>query len=280
MRDLLISLLRWFPDSLYTWTLFLFKHGKLLNLLRPKTFNEKINFIKIYSDNQLRVLVSDRIQVRKFVAEKAPSCSLIPLLWDGVDFSQSIYEMLPQKFVIKGNHGSKMVKIVDKDIHGYKEVSELTTKWLKTDYYVRGRERNYKGLKRYLIVEELLKTDKAAVPPDFKFFCFHGKVEFIQVDLDRFEDHRRNIYNRDFQPLDFELHFPKGGSLEKPKEWRHALAIAEDLSADFPFIRVDLFLVNDHVYFGELTNYPGNGLEKFKPEKFDKFFGDRIEVLF
>ncbi|EON77498.1 Glycosyltransferase [Lunatimonas lonarensis] len=279
MRHLVIFIFRFIPDIFYTKLLFLFKQRKFLNLSNPKTFNEKINYIKLFSTNQLRVLVSDRLEVRKYVAERTHSCNLIPLLWSGVDFSREVYDKLPQKFVIKGNHGSKMVKIVDKHVDRYNDVLEFTKRWMKTDYYLRGRERNYRDLKRFLVVEAMLETKESTIPPDFKFFCFDGKVGFVQVDLDRFKQHRRNIYDTSFELLDFELHFAKGDPIKKPVQWEIALGVAEALSADFSFIRVDLFLVDGGVYFGELTNYPGNGLEKFNPGKFDRIFGDMISDL-
>ncbi|WP_140069261.1 ATP-grasp fold amidoligase family protein, partial [Vibrio parahaemolyticus] len=223
----------------------------------------------------LRKLAADRIAVRDYVKSKSKNCNLIKMLWSGSELKNSDWESLPDKFVIKANHGSKMVKIVDKSKDSFKSIYDLTQEWLVRDYYKRGREWVYKDTPRTLIVEELLQfSDK--VPPDFKFFCLNGKVSFVQVDLDRFNGHCRNIYSNRFDLLDVEYHFPRGYSIKKPSNFEDAVKISEELSSDFDFVRVDLYLLDDGIFFGELTNFPGNCLESFDDYSFDLEVGSKL----
>lgn len=266
------------PDRLFTHVLYFLRHQKLLNLRKPKTFNEKITFIKLHSKNPLRHLVVDRLKVRDYVVQRSSDVKLVPILWTGTDFNLNVYDSLPREFVIKGNHGSQMVVIVDKEHFDYTSLSQKIGDWMNVDYSKAGRERVYQTLDRYFVVEEKLSSPNIT-PPDFKFFCFQGKVEMVQVDFNRFSKHTRNLYDRNFKELDVKLHRLKGDSMERPSSYVKAVKIAETLSSEFSFIRVDLYLIGDDVFFGELTNFPGNGLEKFTPSYYDKYLGDKLEKL-
>lgn len=267
-------------DSAVSVLAYMLRNKRLPKLIKPITLTDKILAIKLNQTCELvelRKLAADRLNVRNYVNKKSSACSLIPLLWEGDKLTKNVWDSLPSRFVIKANHGSKMVKIINKDTDCYESILELTCIWLKNNYYKKGREWVYKDTPRKLLVEELLELS-SKVPPDFKFFCLNGKVAFIQVDLDRFDGHRRNIYDNNFKLIDIEYHFPKGYALEKPKLFDKALNIAEDLSIDFDFIRVDLYLLEDKVYFGELTNFPGNCLESFSDHTFDRDMGERLVV--
>lgn len=266
------------PDRLFTHILYFLRHRKLLNLREPKTFNEKISFIKLYSKNALRHLVVDRLKVRDYVVQRSSDVKLVPILWSGTEFDLNVYDSLPKEFVIKGNHGSQMVVIVDKEHLDYISLSQKIKGWMNRDYSKEGRERVYQTLDRYFVVEEKLSS-LHTTPPDFKFFCFEGKVEMVQVDLDRFSSHTRNLYDRNFEELDVRLHHEKGNAIEKPSSFAKAVKIAESLSSEFSFIRVDLYLIGDDVFFGELTNFPGNGLEKFTPNYYDQYLGEKLKTL-
>ncbi len=266
------------PDRLFTHILYFLRHRKLLNLREPKTFNEKITFIKLYSKNSLRHLVVDRLKVRDYVIQRSSDVKLVPILWSGTEFDLNVYDSLPREFVIKGNHGSQMVVIVDKEHLDYISLSQKIESWMNRDYSQEGRERVYQSLDRYYVVEEKLSS-LHPTPPDFKFFCFEGKVEMVQVDLDRFSRHTRNLYDRNFKELDVKLHREKGNAIEKPSSFGKAVKIAESLSPEFSFIRVDLYLIGDDVFFGELTNFPGNGLEKFTPNYYDQYLGEKLKTL-
>lgn len=259
---------------------FILRQKKIPNIFVPLTLTEKILKIKITKKAKnagLRVLVSDRLKVREYVKEKSPQCCLIPILWSGYNFTIDVWNSLPNKFVIKANHGSKMVLIVDKSLHDFSEVLKLTEKWKKEDYYKKGREWVYKDLERILIVEEFINF-KNDVPPDYKFFCLNGIPSFVQVDLDRYQGHCRNIYSMDFKLLDVKYQFSRGYDIDKPLLFNQAIEIAKELSIDFDFIRVDLYILDDQIYFGEMTNFPGNCLEGFEPIDFDFKMGQKLNI--
>lgn len=265
-------------DALFSIIAFILRQRRFPNLIQPRSLTDKILLLKIKQYSKiasLRKLAADRLAVRDYVKSKSKSCSLIEVLWSGSELQTSDWESLPDKFVIKANHGSKMVKIVNKSEDSFKSIYDLTQEWLKRDYYKKGREWVYKDTPRTLLVEELLQFSEK-VPPDFKFFCLNGKVNFVQVDLDRFNGHCRNIYSNKFDLLDVAYHFPRGYPINKPSNFDDAIKIAEELSNDFDFVRVDLYLLDSGIFFGELTNFPGNCLESFDNYAFDLEAGSQL----
>ncbi|REL24882.1 hypothetical protein DYD21_17155 [Rhodohalobacter sp. SW132] len=267
-------------DKQYAKFRYWLEFGRVPDIENPERFTEKIQHIKLYQRTELRKLVADRIRVRSYVAEKIGEKHLIPLIGNYDQLTKEVWRTLPEKFVLKANHGCKMNKIVSqKNEEAFQEVQKLTTEWQELDYSSIGREWVYKDLPRTIVVEELLKNAEGKIPKDYKFFCFHGKVELVQVDFDRYENHSRNLYDRDFNLLPVRLvHENYEGNIVKPSQLDQAVMIAETLSADFDFIRVDLFLIKGTVFFGELTNYPANGFQPFTPDSYDFFFGDKLQL--
>jgi hypothetical protein len=188
---------------------------------------------------------------------------------------------LPQAFALKANHGSGMTCIVlDKDKADYEIVRRKAHDWLSTDYSWRCREWVYHQLPRLLVIEELLDFGAQQVPLDFKFFCIHGRVELLVVDFDRFSGHKRDLYDREFHRLDAEhMAFPAGPGMEKPAMYERAVGIAEALAAPFDVIRVDLYLSEQEVYFGELTMFPEAGMGRFRPRSIDFQLGAKLRLL-
>jgi len=263
------------PDIYFNKIFFLYKNRYYPNFKEPESFNEKINYIKLYSKNPLRKVIADRLSVREFVKDHAQECKLIKILWYGNTFSKNTYDSLPNKFVIKANHGSGMVLIVDKNNMDFEEVYEISHGWQKINYGAITRQPLYNDLDKILIVEEFLDFGFESVP-DYKFMCINGRVEFIQVDFDRFIHHKRNIYNRDFERINVRYEFPVGDDMKKPKLLNKAIEIAEKLSKDFDLLRVDLYLSDDAIFFGELTNTPDNGYGRFYPKEFDFALGRKM----
>lgn len=250
------------------------------DLKNPQSFTEKIQYIKLYRRTDLRKLVADRIQVRTFVANRIGEQHLIPLLGSYETFGRDDWAVLPAKFVLKANHGCGMLEIVrDKSACDFESIREKTEKWKNTNYYRIGREWVYKGLPRQIIAEDLLLDTDGNIPKDFKFFCFNGNVEVIQIDFNRFGDQKRNLYDRDFNLLDATLLYPRYEKpVPKPNNLDRAIEIAETLSQSFNFIRVDLYVMPQEIYFGELTNYPGNGFKPFKPESMNLKLGEFLTL--
>lgn len=268
-----ISLLKFIPDSWFSIIRYIVAHKKLPSLMGTTTFNEFLLNKKIgnipHSEVETRKIISDRLLVREFVSNTNQHVTLVPFLWDGVNFTKDVWDDLPDTFVIKARHGSQMVKVVDKTNSNYDEIYDLTEVWKRHNYYLRGREWIYKDTPRELVVEQFISFG-SDVPPDYKFFCSYGHVFIVQVDLSRFDNHKRNIYDRDFNLLPVEYIYGNGENIEKPKLFDEAINIAESLSKNFDFIRVDLYILDDEIYFGELTNFPENGLGKFNPKSFDQ----------
>jgi hypothetical protein len=253
------------------------KLGYIPHLKNPRSLNEKINYIKLYNRNPLRCMITDRLKVREYVIEKCPEVKFSKIYWYGINFDEKVWDSLPNNFVVKANHGSKMVKIVDKDMVTFDEILSITEEWLKRDYTRYGREWFYKNLDKYLLIEERLSVNNDNhLPPDFKFYVFNGKAEFVLVDADRFINHKQNFYTNKFEPINIQRSRPTGNNIEKPINFEKAISIAEQLAVDFDFIRVDLFLLHAGIYFGELTNSPGNGFIKFKPKAFDFEMGAKL----
>ena len=264
-------------DYCYVVVRFIIKHKYIPNLRKPRSFSEKLNYIKLFDKNILRNKIVDRSWVRDYVKSKADDCRLISVLWSGKELSKIIWDSFPSQFVIKAAHGSGMVQVINKDKDDYEKIFSLTKHWLNVDYSKKGRERFYGDLDHYLIVEEKLSID-GVIPPDFKFFCFNGVCKYIQVDIDRFEDHSRNFYDRDFNLQDFTIGYKKGKGVEKPQNIDKAIKVAEILSSGINFIRVDLYLLKDEIYFGELTNIPGNGFERVIPRIMDFNIGKELSI--
>jgi hypothetical protein len=195
-----------------------------------------------------------------------------------MNYTEDIYKKLPDKFVLKANHGSGMVLLVDKNQYSFRHIKKVVDQWQLYDYGNLTRQWVYKKLGKKIIAEELVYTKNGSLT-DYKFFCIHGNVELVQVDLDRSENHVRNLYDKHFNRLDAKLLIKDGYNIKKPVLYNKAVTIAEELSKDFDFIRVDLYITEDEIYFGELTNTPGNGFEPFVPEELDFKLGQKLSFI-
>lgn len=254
--------------------------GRKLNLENPRAFTEKIQFLKLYNRNELRRIAADRIRVRDYVKEKLGSEYLIPTYLETEKITRNDWNRLPDQFVLKANHGCGMVELVmDKSSVDFRSIQEIIKDWQAFDYAKFGREWVYKNLPRRIIAEELILNRNDEIPRDYKLFCFNGSAEIIQVDIGRFDDQRRNLYDRDFNRLEATALYSNTASpVGKPENLHEMISVAETLSADFNFIRVDLYSVNDQIYFGELTNFPGNGFIPFQPDSFDFELGKKLAL--
>lgn len=264
-----------FSDYWVSYFYFIYRHRYIPKFRSPRSFSEKMSYVKLFNKNRVRANITDRLWIRGYVSDKSSDAKLVDILWSGENFTLDVWSELPEEFVLKANHGSQMTRIVKKSDVSFEEIHELTHQWMQNDYARYGREWFYYDQRRYLIVEKLLSFD-GDVPPDYKFYCSKGRVELVQVDISRFEDHRRNLYDRDFNKLDVDLVYRSGSEVEKPKNYEDAIKIAEELSVDFDFIRVDLYLLDDGVYFGELTNTPEAGFGRFSRKSFDFYLGSRL----
>lgn len=281
LKKLFWGVLRHFlTDKLYAKFRYRLELDQSLNLNNPKKFTEKIQYIKLFQYDKLRRKIADRTGVRGYVRQKNADRYLIPLIGTYDELTPKVWQSLPDQFVLKANHGCGMLHISrKKNNEKYAEIYHQTEKWKKFDYAKFGREWAYKDIPRTIVAEKLLLNPSGNIPKDYKFFCFDGRVELIQVDFDRFGQQRRNLYDRDFNQIEGTLLYPNYTEpVKRPRQWDKAITLAEILSEDFNFIRVDLYLMRNHIYFGELTNYPGAGFVPFNPETLELKMGSLLTL--
>lgn len=257
-------------------------NGGKLDLHNPRTFNEKINWLKIYYQPPILKKLVDKIAVRDFVSARIGDEYLNEVLGiyhhaDEIDFSE-----LPERFVIKGAHGCHYNLIVpDKSKLDRKRARRLFQKWLGRDYYnYTGGEWAYKDIPRRLVAEKFLQQGDQNILNDYKFFCFNGEPRFVQVDIDRDVENYRCYYNIEWDKLEFGTERNKyyQDSVERPKVFEEMVMISKKLSQGFPFVRVDLYDINGKTVFGELTFYPADGRKAFTPHKYNRIIGDMLEL--
>ncbi len=237
------------------------------DFLKPEHFSEKLWSRMLHERNPLLTLISDKFRVRDYVAQKVGNNYLIPLLWYGSNPEKIPFQELPQKFVIKTNHGCGYNIIVsDKKNLDRRAINTKLNKWLNENYCQDqnlGLEWGYKNIKPIIIIESFIGNEDKP-PIDYKFYCFAGHVEIVTVHFDRFEEHKAKAFDRNFKPYKFLSDFEQyGGHFERPDNFVSMLAVAESLAVDFDFIRVDLYSQENNIYFGELTPYPA-GISNFR----------------
>ncbi len=245
----------------------------------PKTFSEKIQFRKLYDDDPLYSICADKYRVREYVKEKIGEEYLIPLLLVTDKLTKEQWEKLPNQFVAKANHNSGPVQIVkEKNKVDEKKIIKELNYQLKLDYGILSQEKYYSSIPRRIIVEKFLKDNIE----DYKFFCFDGEVKYCQLIKDRNIEETIDFYNRDWEKQNFIGIVNSKNPKEKnsliaefiPKNYEKMLKIAEKLSKNFDFARVDLYNVEGKIYFGEITFCPASGLGTFIPEEWNYKFGD------
>ncbi len=246
----------------------------------PKTFNEKIQWLKLTDRTPLHTQCADKYAVRSYVKNKLGEEYLIPLVLQTEDVSDLVPENFPDyPFIIKTNHDSSGGLIVrnKSKINWVKARREFRNK-LKNNYYYGLGEWQYKNIKPCLIAEKLLSDVNGNIPPDFKLFCFNGRVKLIQLDLDRETAHKRNMYDTQWNLLDFKYIYEQGPDYPRPTSLDKMISLAEKIARDFIFVRVDFYNIGGKVYFGEITFHPESGAGKFIPEIWDSKLGQLLQL--
>ena len=273
-------------DKLYLKLVYFLTFGKWLNLDKPetlKTFNEKIQWLKLHNITPLHTRMVDKYEVRKIIEEKMGTGYTFPLLgvWDNpedIDF-----DALPEQFVLKATHDSgSIVFCRDKKSFDREAACCKLKKAMARNYYWLGREMPYKNVKPRIIAEPLMSDNEAGTDlKDYKLFCFDGEAKMIQVDYDRFTDHHRNLYTPEWTLIDAFILYPNNPSheLQKPAILSEMLEKASLLSKGFPFVRVDFYVIDNKLYFGEFTFHHGSGLERIRPHDFNIKLGSWIKLI-
>ena len=266
-----------YPAQLEEWFLRCTKTP--LNLRHPETFNEKIQWIKLYDSTAKKTRLSDKYLVREWVATKIGSQYLIPLLgvWD--HFDEIDFNALPNQFALKANHGSGWNKVItDKSTIDYQQLKTQFDTWMNTNFaYKASLELHYMNIKPKIIAEEYIQNDNDLY--DYKFLCFNGQPQFVWIDVGRYTDHRRNIYNLDWVLQPFTIAYPNTDSIiEPPKKLKEMTRLAKILCAGFAHVRVDFYETKGQIYFGEMTFTSGNGGETFTPADYGRILGNMIKL--
>jgi len=283
--QLIGSLTTLISPRLNTEIMYFLYFKKRINLKNPQTLDEKIQWLKLntYYNNELVKKCADKYKVIDYIKEKG--CEEILNERIGVyDCVENIpWQDLPFKFVVKWNFGSGFNIICqDKDLLDINKVSKQLEKWGKRKYYLRFSEMQYKGVEEKILIERFIESPSGNIPEDYKVYCFNGKAYYVLVCLDRGSEQTkfyffdRNWHLQRFNKMGKEA--PEDFSIPKPEGVDELFKYADILAEPFPFVRVDFFLVNGKVYFGELTFTPGGGYDKNRLPKTNLLFGEILKL--
>lgn len=277
-----LNILYKFDPKLTLEILFRLKLGYPLNLENPQTYNEKLQWIKLYDHNPLMPKCCDKYAVREYIESKGYGNLLNKLLWQGFDPAQIPFDELSDRFVIKVTHGSTFnIICTDKSKLDREEVVSKCRRWLKAKFLPCYGEWFYGVESPRVVVEEYLEGDNGLPLFDYKIFCFNGKPQMVYVDTWKDGEHAINAYDIDLNLFKgVELGYPNDDTttVAKPECWDEMVKIASDLSKDFLHVRVDFYYTHGCIIFGELTFTKGAGFGKIKPLDFDYKMGSWLEL--
>jgi len=276
-------------DALYLKLLYFFEmRGKILHLKNPKSFNEKLQWLKIYDYKPEYTKLVDKLAVKDYVESRIGNKLIIPTLsvWDSVE--EIDWDSLPNQFVLKTTHGGGgcgVIVCTDKTKLDKIKAKKKLKESMHTDTGQTYRERPYLNVPRKILAEKYIaeqiinNSETKADLPDYKFFCFNGKVKFFKIDFGRFVEHHANYYlpNGDLLPFGEVSCKPDPNHVvNMPNNLSEMIHLSETLSANYKFLRVDLYNVNGKIYFGEFTLYPAAGMGAFIPEEWDEKLGSML----
>ena len=271
------------PDRLYLQLMFRANMDQKLDLKNPKTFNQKLQWLKLYDRKPHYTDMVDKYEAKRYVAERIGEQYIIPTfgVWD--KFEDIDFDALPDQFVLKCTHDcGGLVICKDKSKLDIEAAREKINRCLKRNYYRHGREWPYKNVKPRILAEQYMEDTKTAELRDYKFFCFDGEVKALFIATERQkagEEVKFDFFDADFNHLDFRQGHPNAIDCpEKPTKFDEMKVLAGKLSKGVPQIRVDFYEVDGEIYFGELTFSHFTGMVPFKPEEWDEKFGEWIKL--
>ena len=273
------------PDKLFLQFKFRLVMGSKLNLKNPKTFNEKLQWLKLYNRKPEYTTMVDKYAVKEYVASKIGEEYIIPTLgvWDTPN--EIDWDSLPDQFVLKTTHGGGGCGVVickDKSSFDRDSAKAILESSLKSDIYWHYREWPYKNVPKRIIAEKYM-TDGGKDLEDYKVHNFNGIPRVVLVCRERFKDSPMidDFYSESWEMLDIKRpgHPNSSEPMECPEKLEEMLRLSRVLSNDIPFLRVDFYVINNRVYFGELTFYPASGMSRFEPNMWDLTFGCWLNLL-
>ena len=271
------------PDRLFLKLMFRARVGYPLNLRDPKTFNEKLQWLKLYNREPRFTRMVDKYEAKKYISQLIGEKYVVPNYGVWESFEEIDFAKLPQQFVLKTTHDCGGIVICrDKNSFNIDAARKKLALRLKQNFFWKGREWPYKDVVPRILAEELLIQDRGdAAIVDYKIMCFNGQPYccFVCMGRDSEQGMRITYFDTNWNVQPFKQDFPLyEGTIEKPKNYEKMLEIAGILSKGVPFLRVDFYETNDQVYVGELTFFDGNGFEEFQPAEWNRKLGDLINL--
>lgn len=256
--------------------------GNNLDLNNCKTLSEKIQWLKIYDSNKLKIKCSDKLLVRDYCKEKLQKDLFVPILGVWKTFDEIDFNKLPNDYVLKTNHGSHTNIIVKNNKINKKEAKKSFDKWLSKDWSWWGKEMAYYPIDRKIFAEKYVQDKINGELTDYKFLCFNGEPKFVQVINDRnTKKFHLNYYDMNFNFVDISrIDVPNNKNIKDNKPYNFELMkeYAKKLSQDFNFVRVDFYEIDNIVYLSELTFFPASGFLKYKNEKTNLMLGNMLKL--
>lgn len=274
---------RFLSDEAYIRLMYRCRFGRKINLKNPKTFNEKVQWLKLYDRRPEYTTMVDKYEAKKHVADIIGEEYIIPTLGVWNRFEDIDFESLPNQFVLKCTHDSGGLVIVkDKTKLDIEATKAKINRSLKSNYYYCGREWLYKNVKPRIIAEKYMVDESGYELKDYKLFCFDGFAKAMFIASDRQipgEETKFDFYNMKFEHLPFTNGHPNAKhEIHRPDSFGRMKELAEKLSKGIPNARVDFYDINGQVYFGEITFSHWSGFVPFNPEKWDSSFGEWIKL--
>ena len=283
LKDLVKKVSHILPDVVYIRLAYFRRFKKFPDLKNPKTFNEKLQWLKLYNRKPEYTKMVDKYEAKKYVADIIGEEYIIPTLgvWDS--FDEIDFDALPDKFVLKCTHDSGgLVICKDKSALDLEEAKKKIETSLKTNYYWHAREWPYKNVKPRIIAEKYMEDSETNELRDYKFFCFNGEVKALFIATDRAnpnEETKFDFFDAEFKHLPFTNGHPNAPKEpNKPQNFESMKELASKLSKSIPHLRVDFYEVDGKVYFGELTFSHWSGMMPFEPEEWDYKLGEYIDI--
>lgn len=257
--------------------------GYPLDLDNPKTFNEKMQWMKLHDRQPEYITMVDKHEAKHYLADRIDSKYIIPTLGVWNSFDDIDFDALPNQFVLKCTHDSGGIVICkDKSTFNKEEARNIINKSLKRDFYLIAREWPYKDVPRRIIAEEYIDELGSDDLLDYKIYCFHGEPKITVVCSERFSETgtRMDYYDENWEFMNISVpHYePSNKDFKKPPHYEEMIALSKQLSKEFPFLRVDFYDVNNRLYIGELTLYPGAGFIKIEPIEYDYKMGEWLHL--
>lgn len=280
IKQFLFFLLSFFPDKVMLYIFYLYKFQRIPNFKSPSTFNEKINWRKLYQRDKRFIEYSDKIRAKELISKIIDKKYIIQTLHTCDSFEEIPFDKLNPPYVIKTSHGCADTILIksQNDLHNHSIFNSLKVSSRRT-YGVRHREWAYQHIQRKILIEKMLIDKDTITPNDYKFFVYHGTAHYVQMDRGRFEKHEMAFFDRDWNKLPLTKGHPQiEDNVPQPQNFSLMIELAEAIGKNFDFVRVDLYDTPDGVFFGETTFYPAGGFGRFYPDEWDEKFGNPWKI--